>query len=229
MTRKSRILTWVLTIILIGGAAVFLWKTDFFLYAHSVPGIKDYVERFSPYSQTVFFLLQLTSVLLAPIPSNLTAAAGALVFGTGKAFFLTWAAVVLGSCIVFRLSRLWGGDFARRFITPKMSEKYLHLLVQKQDIFLSLVFLFPFFPDDLICILAGLTDIKAPRFLAIVVLFRPWGLLAACGLGGSALAIPPWAMIAIGVIGVAALLLGLRFGDRIEAFFLSRLKDNRPS
>lgn len=215
---------WIITLLLIGGAAAFLWSTHFFAVAHSQEGIRLYVEQFSPYSQVVFFFLQLASVLLAPIPSNITAAAGALIFGTWPAFLLTWAAVILGSYLVFRLSRLWGGDFAMRFVTKKVSEKYLNLLLRKRDVFLSLVFLFPFFPDDLICILAGLTDIKTARFLIIVILFRPWGLLVACAVGGAALHIPLWTMILGGIAGAAAFLLGLRYGDRIENYLLNYLK-----
>lgn len=224
MTKNSKIFLWAVTLLLVGGAAAFLWKTNFFAAARSLEGIRRYVESFSPCSQAVFFLLQVVSVLLAPIPSNITAAAGAVVFGIWPSFLLTWTAVVLGSYLVFRLTRLWGRDFARRFVSKKVSEKYLNLLSRKRDIFLSLVFLLPLFPDDLLCILAGLTDIKAGRFLIIVILFRPWGLLAACVLGGSALRIPLWLLLLAGLTGLAVFLLGLRYGDRIEKALLGRFR-----
>ncbi len=49
----------------------------------------------------------------------------------------------------------------------RVADKYLEVIRRKRDIFLILVFLFPFFPDDLICILAGLTDIPLHRFFLI--------------------------------------------------------------
>ncbi|MFQ8760424.1 MAG: hypothetical protein ACLSAF_14380 [Intestinimonas sp.] len=95
---------------------------------------------------------------------------------------------------------------------------------EKGRFFLCLVFLFPFFPDDIICILAGLTDIKRTRFAMIVVLFRPWGLLVACGVGGSVISIPLWGMVLIGIAGAILFLVGLKYGDRVEACLLERMK-----
>lgn len=70
-----------------------------------------------------------------------------------------------------------------QLVSRKVADKYLELIQRKRDIFLILVFLFPFFPDDLICILAGLTDIPLRRFVVIVLFTRPWGLLVSCALG----------------------------------------------
>ena len=57
-----------------------------------------------------FFLLQFLSVVLAPIPSNITAAAGGVLFGTWPSFFLTFAAVVAGSLLLFWLARVLGRE-----------------------------------------------------------------------------------------------------------------------
>lgn len=217
-------ITLLATLLLSGGIALLLWRTGFFRAATSLEGIQTYIDTFSPYSQLVFFFIQLSSVILAPIPSNITAAAGALLFGTWPSFFLTWIAVVLGSLTVFVLARLLGQGFADRFVSQKLSERYLDVIRRKQDIFLCLVFLFPFFPDDLICILAGLTAIPISRFLLIVLLFRPWGLLTACAVGGSAITIPLWGMVLIGLAGLMLFTLGLHYGDRLEGAFLAHMK-----
>ena len=214
-------------LVLLGAGGYLLWRTGFFAAAASLEGIQDYIAAFSPYSQLAFLAVQLASVILAPIPSNLTAAGGALLFGLWESFLLTWLAVAAGSLIVFGLARTLGQGFADRFVGEKVSGRYLEVLRRKQDVFLALVFLFPFFPDDLICILAGLTQIRWTRFLAIVLLFRPWGLLAACAVGSSAVSIPLWGMALIGAAGLALFLGGLRYGDRVEEALLRRLRRDR--
>lgn len=224
MKRYKWAVTLFLTLLLIGGGAVFLWQTGFFAAATSLEGIQGYIEDFSPYSQLVFFLVQLASVIIAPIPSNITAAAGALLFGAWPSFLLTWLAVALGSVIVFALARTLGQSFVSRFVSEKVSDRYLDLIKRKRDVFLCLVFLFPFFPDDLICILAGLTDIGYVRFFLIVLFFRPWGLLVACAVGGSVISIPLWGMVLIGLAGLALFFLGIKYGDRVESGLLERLK-----
>ena len=164
------------------------------------------------------------SVVLAPIPSNISAAAGGMLFGTWPAFFLTFGAVVFGSLLVFWLARTLGRDFADRVVSRRLSEKYLDLIRAKAEIFLILAFLFPFFPDDVLCILAGLTELSFRRFALIVLLTRPWGLLFASALGGAALSVPLWAMAPIGLAGLALFLLGLRYGDRLEEGILKILR-----
>ena len=227
MKSHRRLLSLLAALLVIGGGVLFLWRTGFF-DVRSLNGMQRYIDRFSPYSQLVYFLVQLASVILAPIPSNLTAAAGALLFGMWEAFFLTVAAVLLGSMIVFWLARALGQRFASQFVSQKVSDRYLDVIRRKRDIFLILVFLFPFFPDDLICILAGLTDIPLRRFLIIVLLARPWGLLFACFLGGASFTFPLWALVLAGIAGAACFVLGLKYTDRLEAAVLARLRRQKP-
>ena len=224
MTRAKRWAAVLLTLALLAGGGVFLWRSGFFAALTSTQAMQDYIEHFSPFGQCIFFVVQLLSVILAPIPSNITALAGAVLFGMWQSFFLTYAAVLAGSCVVFGLARALGRPFADRVVSRKISEKYLGIIHAKQDVFLLLVFLLPFFPDDVICILAGLTKISPLRFLVIVVISRPWGLLVSCLIGGGAAALPLWAMALLAAAGAACFAVCLRYGDRWEARILERLK-----
>ncbi len=143
---------------------------------------------------------------------------------TGPSFFITFGAVALGSVAVFALARGLGRGFVDRLVSRKVSEKYLDVIRRKRDVFLVLAFLFPFFPDDVLCILAGLTDISFKRFVVLVLLARPWGLLVSCAVGGSVVTIPWWGMALLGVAGLAVFLLSMKYGDRVEEAILSRLK-----
>ena len=224
MKEKRWLGTLAFTVLLLGGLLTLMWRTGFFQSVGSAELLQAYIDHWAPYSQLVFFLLQFASVVLAPIPSNITAAAGGVLFGTIPAFLLTAVAVLAGSMLVFVLARGLGQTFADRFMSQRVSERYLTLIREKRDSFLVLVFLFPFFPDDLICILAGLTDISWKRFLIIAVLTRPWGLLVACAVGGSVIRIPMWGMAALGILGVLLFLFGMKYGNRIESALMERLK-----
>ena len=144
---------------------VALLRSGYFKAISSEAELEAYIARWEPWSQLAFFGVQLISVILAPIPSNITAAVGGVLFGTVQSFLLTWAAVVIGSMAVFVLARVLGQRFVQNFVGKKISDKYLDLIRRKRDTFLLLAFLFPFFPDDIICILAGLTDVSWKRFL----------------------------------------------------------------
>ena len=79
--------------------------------------------------------------------------------------------------------------------------------------------LFTSFPSD--------SQNTTPRFLVIVVLTRPWGLLVASALGGATLTLPLWAMVLLGIIGVAVFLLGMKYGDRWEESILKKFRHTK--
>ena len=222
--RNRTILLWILAAAILAAIFAALCSTGFFQALSSPEQLEAYIQASTPWSHLVFFTLQLVSVVIAPVPSNLTAAVGGALFGILPAFLLTWGAVVLGSMLVFALARALGQGFANRLVGRKLSERYLDVIHRKQDVFLLMAFLFPFFPDDLLCILAGLSQISWKRFLALCLAARPWGLLVATAVGGSALDIPLGGMAAIGAAGVLLFVLGMKYGDRIEQAILDRLK-----
>ena len=134
--------------------------------------------------------------------------------------------MALGSALVFALARGLGQGFVQRLAGERASGRYLELLRRKRDVFLLVAFLFPFFPDDVLCILAGLTEIPFKRFILLVVIARPWGLLAACAVGGNAVKLPLPAMIALGALGAVLAALALKYGDRAEEAILKRINRN---
>lgn len=222
--KPLKLLLWVLTIAILGGSVWALYATGFFEAAGSQQKLGEYIARCAPWSHLAYFGIQLASVVIAPIPSNLTAAAGAYLFGLWPSFLLTWGAVALGSAIVFALARALGQAFVSQFVSEKLSHKYLDVIRRKRDVFLALAFLFPFFPDDILCILAGLTDISFKRFLLLVVIARPWGLLVSCMVGSATLSIPWWGMALLGAGGLAVFLLAMKYGDRLEEAVMKRLE-----
>ena len=224
MKQKKKWAVLALTVLLLGAGGLFLYRSGFFAACTSIPALRAYIDRSAPYSHLTFFVVQLLSVVLAPIPSNLTAAAGGLLFGTWPAFFLTYGAVMAGSLLVFWLARTLGRDFVDRVVSRKLAEKYQKVIREKTTVFLALAFLLPYFPDDMLCILAGLTPITFGRFALLALFTRPWGLLFASALGGASLRLPLWAMAPIGLGGLALFLLGMKYGDRVEAEILRRLK-----
>lgn len=90
--------------------------------------------------------------------------------------------------------------------------------------FLFLTMLFPFFPDDALCMLAGLTKIPLGRFVAIMALARPWGLVVAALLGSGSLSLPVWAWAVIGGAGLLIFVFAMKYSAQIEEALLGLVR-----
>ena len=80
---------WIILLLVVLAVLILLWRTGFFAAIGSLEAMKAYVEAFAPYSHIAFFLIQYLSVVLAPIPSNITALAGGMLFGFWGGFLLS--------------------------------------------------------------------------------------------------------------------------------------------
>ena len=76
-SKRGKILLWALTAAILGGCVWALYATGFFEAAGSPEQMGAYIARCAPWSHLAYFGVQLVSVIVAPIPSNITAAAGA--------------------------------------------------------------------------------------------------------------------------------------------------------
>lgn len=208
----------------LGWAAYALWRGGCLEQLGTVEGWRALIARAGNWAGAAYFFLQMMTVIIAPIPSNVSMVAGALVLGFWPALLLGVAAVWAGSIAVFLLARGLGQNAVQRFVDRGVMEKYLPVIREKQDMFLFLTMLFPFFPDDALCILAGLTTIPLGRFVAIVVTARPWGLVFAALLGSGAISMPPWGWAMLAALLCAAFYLAMKYSQRIENWLFEKLR-----
>ena len=196
-----------------GGCA--LWKNGFFEKINSVEALREVIAGAGVWAGVVYFALQMMTVIVAPIPSNISMMAGALALGFWPAMILGVLAVITGSVIVFLAARALGRNTVQRFLDKGVMEKYLPIIEEKQDMFLFLTAL---------CMLAGLTKIPLGRFVAIMALARPWGLIVAALLGSGSLSLPVWAWAVIGGAGLLIFVFAMKYSAQIEEALLGLVR-----
>lgn len=189
----------------------------------SIEALQAYVEGWGVWAPVVFILLQIAQVICAPIPGNVTTLAGGAMFGFLPAFLYSTLAIFLGSLVAFGLGRWFGRPIIDKLAPKDVVDKYLGVLAQKQKLTLGLLFLLPFFPDDVLCLLAGLTGYTWPFFMVLVLVTRPWGLLFSALVGAGTLDMPLWAWIVVGAVSAAALYLSARYGAKLEDWLLKKV------
>ena len=201
-----------------------LWRSGLLSDIHSVYELRMLIDRAGPLAWLVFFILQMLTVIIAPIPSNVTMVAGALALGFARALLIGVAAIICGSLIVFLVARRLGRHAVQRLIDRGILDKYLPLIEEKQDMFLFLTLLFPFFPDDALCILAGLTSIPTVRFFVIMAVARPWGLVVAALVGCGVIRLPIWGWCAVFIAMCALFFFAMKYCAPIEEALLRAVR-----
>ena len=190
----------------------------------STEQMRAFVESFGATAPIIFFLLQTLQIVAAPIPGNVTALVGGALFGFWKSFLITVAALAAGSSIAFLLVRLYGRPLVERFVKPAVIDKYLDGGSKKYSLYLFLLFMIPFFPDDALCFIAGLTGISYKTFILIVIIARPPGMAFSSLVGSGAISIPWWGWGLIGIASAVFVFCSMKYGEKIENWLIGRIK-----
>ena len=184
--KKYRYLILVLSILIMAGLTFAIWN-PLINFIENPDSLAIWVKDAGIWGPIIFMALNTVQVLLAIIPGGpFEVAAGAL-FGPWKGTLMCDAAMTAGGMITFFFVRKFGMKFIELFVDRKEIEsvKFLHSN-ERYTTLLFLFFLLPGTPKDLMCYLAGLTDIKWTTWMLINFVGRfPAILLSA--LGGSAL------------------------------------------
>jgi uncharacterized membrane protein YdjX (TVP38/TMEM64 family) len=133
---------------------------------------RETVGDFGPWAPVAYTTLQAVQVVLAPVPGQTLGFLGGYLFGAVAGTTYSMVGVVLGSWLVFRLARAYGRNAVESWVTDDVLERFDGFVDEKGEAALFVVFLLPAFPDDAICFLAGLSEIRERRFLALLVVGR---------------------------------------------------------
>lgn len=174
------------------------------------------LDSYGDASSTIFVLVQILQVLLAPIPGPLLGLLGGSLFGFWRGLVLSMLGLAIGSAIAMGSSRLLGDAVVRRFVPSRLLNRFDRLAGANGLWSFFLVFLLPAFPDDAICFMAGLTRFPLHRLLLVCILGRLPGTavlaFVGAGVGGSTIS----AYLVLGVAMVLAFGLWL-FSEEIES------------
>ncbi len=184
--------------------------------------IRRFVDAFGSGAPFVFMGVQVLQVILAPVPGEATGFIGGYLFGFLKGFVYSSLALSVGSWINFSIGRFLGKRFVRKWIPPVRLDRFNHLLKRQGILVIFVLFIFPGFPKDYLCLFLGITALPMKTFLLVASIGRMPGTLI-LSLQGEFLFNRNYAVFTI-VFGITAVavLLTIRYRETIYAW-LERL------
>lgn len=143
----------------------------------SVADLQHFIKNFGNFAIAAFIVVQAIHPIVPFLPGGFATIVGMLMFGNIPGVLYSYIGLVIGEVGLFLLVRRFGSRFARLVLSEKNFEKFETTLQDHtQDIkkLLIVCFIFPFLPDDLTCLVAGMTDLSFREYLKIVLIFKIW-------------------------------------------------------
>ena len=224
-----------LTIILMTAALAVLYVmqiTGLWDKIDSVEDLRNYVSGFGGYAVFIFIAIQFLQVVVLPIPGFITVSVGVLLFGAFRGSVYSVIGIVSASIVAFFIGRVFGYKVAGWLVGKENLDKGLELVKGKDKVILTFMFLFPFFPDDVLCFVAGLSSMSVPYYIVMITITRIINIVvSAYSVNGSIIPYNTWwgilLWIAVFILVAALCYVIYKHGDKIENFFKSKFSKRK--
>ena len=146
----------------------------------SIEDFRAYIDDFGIAGPFVLTIFQGFQVVVPVLPGYLGCAAGAVAFGPLVGFLCNYIGISAGSIIAYFLGRKYGIKIVNIMFSEKTYTKWRKKIEKSKSYerFLFIATLLPLFPDDFLCYFSGLIKMGRRKFIWIIILGKPWCILA---------------------------------------------------
>ena len=206
---------------------LFLTNREFFAQFESIEDVEDFIAGYGHLSGLVYIVFQIFQVVISVIPGEVFQVAAGYLFGPFWGVIYAIIGCLLGEAVAFGLARVLGQGFVRLFMSEEQFIKYQERLNSNKAYTLCFIlYLIPGIPKDILCYVAGASEIKFLPFLIISMVGRLPGLIGSIVMG-SLVDKGNYTLAAV-ILGIAcvAAVIGFIYRNKLSDF-MDRLKEKR--
>jgi len=203
-----------------------IWEeiTDLYQLFSDREQIRLLISSFGTSAPPVFMLIQILQVIFAPVPGEATGFIGGYLFGTLLGFLYSSIGLTVGSWLNFVIGRFLGERYVRKRIPAHQFQKIDGLVKRQGVIVLFILFLFPGFPKDYLCMALGVSTLPIKIFILLAAIGRMPGTFA-LSLQGAFLYEQNYVLLGV-MIGACLILACLCYGYREKIYiWIERLEN----
>ncbi len=188
--RKSFFRLLIVLITILFGVLLLAYLANLFLGEGEITAFfQDFTKKNKALSYVLFLLLTPIINIIPGISSMFTIGLANMLFNYKTAkdmlitFLLSATSVILTSSLMFLLGRYGGKRIIRWILGREEQEKIQKYLTWGGKAVIPMMYLLPFFPDDTLSLVAGLTNMSFLYNFVCTLIFRNFGVLFMCVLG----------------------------------------------
>lgn len=178
---KSKILKPILIILGYISIMVVVWLLLKYFKLDNITTLKTICNN-GPIGTLLFVTLQIIQVVFLPLNSIIFTVPAIIIFGPLKAFLISYVGITIGSIIMFFVGRYGGLKIMSMLVGSNKAMHYANTL-GKGKLLLPLFLLIAIFPDDILCVSAGLSNINFCYFFVVILITRAIDLIVTCFVG----------------------------------------------
>ena len=208
-TQRHETLIKILIVALFSLSAIFvgyiiLELTGILERAGNVDGMISLIRSLGSLGVVIFILFIIINVVFLPIPAAVPAIIGTTLYGPLWSFVYMAIGTTIGSVITFSLGKIFGKRVAEWMVGKEKTEKYARFLNEKGRLAFIFMIIFPFFPDDILCLIAGISHMSYRYFIFVICTIRTATLAFMCFFSnGKIIPFHGWGLVVWITIGVA--------------------------
>lgn len=168
-TKKRAIITISITIGIIGVFVILYFVLGLNRYFADTAFIKERIESYGNFGKFIYVLINFLQTTIIPVTNIPTIFAGTYIYGPLEAANLAIIGVLAGSVISFYIGRIFGTKLLVWILGESRLNRYLEMMKGREKVVFFLTMLLPGFPDDIICMIAGITPMRL-RFFSLTLL-----------------------------------------------------------
>ena len=225
-TSKTFFVTYIILTICIIGYCL-LCKFGIMDTINSVEGLKELILSTKEKGIYVYILIQAAQVIILPIPAAIICIVGSLIYGPFLGGIYCSIGVLIGSFVSFVLGKTFGYRIVTWIAGKENTDKYSEIIRKRGGFFLFLAFLLPMFPDDILCLIAGITNMKFKTFAWITTITRPIGVICMSYFGGghiipfSGWGVYVWSILLVIIVAIVFII--YKYQDKLQDFILNKI------
>lgn len=207
-----------------------LCATELLGKINSVDALREYIGSMGSMAAAIYIVFSFLQVVVLPVPGSVSVAVGVAMFGPLKCAIYSFIGIVLGSIAAFAIGRWVGYKAVCWIVGQDTLDKWMKKLKGKDYLILSLMFLLPLFPDDVLCFVAGLSSMTWPFFIIMIIITRLIGVFSTA-YSFELIPFTTWWGLLIWAILIALIVLSfylvLKHYEKIDNFIKNKLKIQR--
>lgn len=170
--------------------------------------LKSVIIRTKQWGLITYLLIQIICLVLlcfVPLLNTSLIILGISIFGSIWTFIISMLAIIISSTILFFIGDKFGEKLAKKLVGKKDFELAQIAVDTKSKILLPFFYILPGFPDEALCLVAGMTKMKYWYLMLVTIVYHIVEIGMFCFLGSelvdwSALSAIDWIILANVVI-----------------------------